>query len=505
MWNWNTAQRVEATGVHRGQLPTDPMPDDIEQALSLLTRLLHDQHPEVVPLFDSREPLIATRAPGRLDVMGGIADYSGSTVLQLPLSEAAVVLCQTTSDSMVRVISTDTGSNQVQQSFYMPIEHFFHERTGAAQPLSVMRGYFSALDDDQQWGAYVAGILPVLMEHCGLRLQQGLVVFVHSTVPIGKGVSSSAAIEVASMRAIAHLSDLDIDAHQQAVLCQRVENHIVGAPCGLMDQMTSSLGRKDALLRLRCQPDIMEEAIELPENLSVWGIDSGVRHHVSGSDYTDVRVAAFIGYRIILQQAGIADAQMSAKHINDTRWNGYLANVTVKEFETSFTQAIPDSMSGKEFLSRFDATTDTVTAVDPDGHYEVRACTAHPVYEHERVRSFAQLASKRGRDAVSADVAQKMGACMYQSHASYSTCGIGSPGTDELVRRIEKAGIAKGIYGARITGGGSGGTVAVLADRRADSDIREIAAEYALLAGMGGQVFSGSSDGASVWTVPPDS
>jgi L-arabinokinase len=86
---------------------------------------------------------------------------------------------------------------------------------------------------------------------------------------------------------------------------------------------------------------------------------------------------------------------------------------------------------------------------------------------------------------------------MYESHASYSACGLGSAGTDRLVALARQAGPAQGIYGAKITGGGSGGTVALLADAAAGDTIRAIARRYAERTGRDPYVFEGSSPGAA--------
>jgi L-arabinokinase len=86
---------------------------------------------------------------------------------------------------------------------------------------------------------------------------------------------------------------------------------------------------------------------------------------------------------------------------------------------------------------------------------------------------------------------------MYASHASYSACGLGSDGTDRLVALAREAGPEAGVYGAKITGGGSGGTVAFLGRADAGDMIRDIARRYAAETGRGGQVFEGSSEGAA--------
>ena len=86
---------------------------------------------------------------------------------------------------------------------------------------------------------------------------------------------------------------------------------------------------------------------------------------------------------------------------------------------------------------------------------------------------------------------------MYESHASYSACGLGSDGTDRLVTLAREAGPAHGIYGAKITGGGSGGTVALLADAHAGDTIRAVARQYFEETGRDAYVFEGSSPGAA--------
>jgi galactokinase len=134
---------------------------------------------------------------------------------------------------------------------------------------------------------------------------------------------------------------------------------------------------------------------------------------------------------------------------------------------------------------------DSVTRVDPARTYAVRCPTAHPIYEHFRVRAFAELLSAR----VTEPSLSLLGEWMYQSHASYSACGLGSDATDLLVDLVRAAGPAKGSYGAKITGGGSGGTVAVLG--RQGADIGALARAYAERTGHAPRVFTGSSPGAA--------
>jgi L-arabinokinase len=147
---------------------------------------------------------------------------------------------------------------------------------------------------------------------------------------------------------------------------------------------------------------------------------------------------------------------------------------------------------GAEFLKRYQGTSDSVTRVQPDRVYAIRQPTAHPIYENARVNRFQELLTNPLDEATLTE----MGELMYASHESYSACGLGSTGTDRLVEMVRAAGPAVGLYGAKITGGGSGGTVAVLGRKEAADEVEEIARRYANETGHAKYVFSGSSSGA---------
>jgi L-arabinokinase len=329
-------------------------------------------------------------------------------------------------------------------------------------------------------------------------LTEGANILIRSEVPEGKGVSSSAALEVAVMQAIAAAYEIDLPPREMALLCQKVENLIAGAPCGVMDQMTSACGEAHRLLSLLCQPCELQTSVKIPVELAVWGIDSGIRHAVSGADYGAVRTAAFIGYRVIAEMAGLQCHETETEgrvRIDDPRWRGYLVNITTAEFERSYAWRLPETVSGDEFLDRYRGIADAVTSVQRGRIYPVYQATAHPIYEHARVNAFREILDRRQGP----EDAARLGELMYQSHASYSACGLGSSGTDEVVRLVRDAGRDSGLYGAKITGGGSGGTVAVLGRRDAEAAVGIVAAQYAERTGRQSLIISGSSPGAGVF------
>jgi galactokinase len=450
--------------------------------------------------FDARRPVTLTRAPGRLDVMGGIADYSGALVLEMPIAAATWVAVQATDEPQVVIRSDAMGAgddNADDSTVTLPLADIVPEL-----PLTYERAHaLLTAEPRRAWAAYAAGALVVLHAELGKPLRHGLRLLVWSEVPVGKGLSSSAALEVATLEAVAPLVGAALTDRDIALLAQKVENFVVGAPCGVMDQMTSALGRREHLLELVCQPAEVVGQLPVPDDIEFVGIDSGIRHAVSGADYGTVRAAAFMGYRMITAAEGVEARPLSPGRvaIDDALFKGYLVNVPADDWRGRYRAQVPEQMLGAEFLARFQGTTDATTTIDPARSYPVRAATGHAIEEHQRVREFrALLAVKRH---VHEHTRARLGELMYASHASYSACGLGSDGTDRLVALVREAGPSLGLYGAKITGGGSGGTVAVLIERGKHGAVGRIADRYGRESGHGSAVFVGSSDGSRAFGV----
>ncbi len=446
------------------------------------------------PLFHGAEAVVIARAPGRLDLMGGIADYSGSLVLEWPLREAALVAVGLRRDRLLRLVSLPEAEGQPVRMAEASLDLL--APGGRFISYDAARQLF-ARDPDRQWAAYVAGAFVVLGLERGLHPRLGADLLVSSAVPEGKGVSSSAAVEVAAMQAVTAAYGWSLPPLELALLCQKVENLVAGAPCGVMDQMTAACGEAHRLLALLCQPAELQEAVSLPEGVAIWGIDSGVRHAISGSDYTSVRVGAFMGYRIVADLARLHVRPAEGRervHVEDARWSGHLANLAPAEWQ-AFASRVPEHIEGADFLARYGGTTDAVTRVERGRRYAVRVPTSHPVHEHSRVRRFAELL----RSGPPATTLPLLGQLMGHSHASYSACGLGSEATDRLAARVLSAGPGRGLHGAKITGGGSGGTVAVVGEPRGLEAVQEIAAAHERETGRPARIFAGSSPGAAAF------
>jgi L-arabinokinase len=425
---------------------------------------------EFIQVFYAPEPFIGI-APGRLDVMGGIADYSGSLLLQMPIAEETRVSLMPSTDG-VFTASTDAIVQHQQFSISLDqLKGLTLQETGE-QIKKIPGG---------DWAVYILGCFTVLEQAIGLQWK-GATVFVESSVPAGKGVSSSAAIEVATMHAIQRAYGLSIPPLQLAILSQQVENQVVGAACGLMDQLSVNFGKKDHLLPLVCQPCSVFDPIPIPHGIRFIGLDSGVRHAVSGASYGDVRTAAFMGFVMAMKEVGIDPVQ--------SPYQGYLANIPLDVFLTRFLHLIPEQISGKAFLDRYQDHLDTATAVVQDRMYHTRAAALHPVQENHRIKKFLAIL-KNGDDP------KEAGRLMLESHAGYQSVGLGEAVTDRIVELVRTRGLDHGIAGARISGGGSGGTVAMmLTSEEGYTVMQGIRQHLESEIGKSLKVFEGSSNGA---------
>jgi galactokinase len=318
------------------------------------------------------------QAPGRINIIGEHTDYCGGLVMP-----AAI-------DRWCRIAAAANGARRlvvVAEGFGEPVE------------LDL-----DALAPRKAWSDYVAGVANVLMD-AGIAVP-GADLMIESTVPIGAGVSSSAAIEVATAQALLALAGRSADGLTIAQWCQKAENDFVGMPCGIMDQYASENGIEGAALVLDCAR-LTSTPAPLPDGASFLLVDSGVRHaHMDGA-YRDRR----------------ADCETAAKILGVD----LLAEVTEAQLPTALPRLPPGP---------------------------AKRCR-HVVTETARVRRAAE-ALARG------DLA-RLGVLMDQSHASLrDDMEVSTPEVDRLT---EIARETPGVFGARMMGGGFGGCIIALADR----------------------------------------
>jgi galactokinase len=327
----------------------------------------------------NREPDVSASAPGRVNLIGEHTDYNGGFVLPTALPQETRVWLSRRRDGLVRACSIDIDAHEI-TTFAVGSE----KRT-------------------QSWIDYVQGVTWALVER-GLRIG-GVDMLVTSNVPIGKGLSSSASLEVAVARALRDVFALPLDDVAIAMTGHRAETAFVGAPVGIMDQMVCSLGDRTTALFLDAWTKAFEK-VPIPANVELGVIDSGIAHsHASGA------------YRTRREECEQAAALLGVEKLRDLS-TGDLARIG----------ALPDPLSRR---------------------------ARHVVTENARV--LLAVDALRNGDASS------LGRLFMESHASMrDDFEVSLPQIDRLV---EITTADPRVYGARLTGGGFGGSIVVLCSR----------------------------------------
>lgn len=444
-------------------------------------------------VFGEDGSIFVARAPGRLDLMGGNVDYTGGMVFETTLCEATWAAVQLRDDDSIVLINPQMRERGWEDNVTFPIAALTSEEA--------VRKLVNS-DPQIRWTAYVLGIFYLLSRQ---QAVSGATVYIASDLPMNKGVSSSAAVEVAVMKAAAAAYGQPVQGIELAESCQWAENAIAQSPCGVMDQAAIVLGDESFLLPLLCQPCCPYSPVRLPEQLECRAIDSGVSHSVSGMECEIARAAAFMGYKMICDWENLSVVRDDSGRIprwKDARWNGYLSNVPPSIFRSRFENRLPETLSGADYFAAGRTHVDMFTPVRPEAVYPVRAAARYAVEENQRIRLFIELA----RDAAAEGAFDLMGELMYQSHYAYTECGLGCQQTDYLVDLVRAEGASSGLYGAKITGGGAGGTVAVLCrkgsgEALAREAFARVVERYAAYSGVQPYVFEGSSPGADRYGV----
>lgn len=354
-----------------------------------------DQHSlerlsEIFAHRTGHEPVGFWRAPGRVNLIGEHTDYSDGFVLPMAVNRQTIVAGRARPDDVWRMWS-------LQQDGEAVIRGIHDLEPGAVSG----------------WPGYVAGT-GWAISGGGSRLT-GADLLIDSDVPLGAGLSSSAALEVASGLALAELSGVSIDRKDLALHAQKAENYFVGVPCGIMDQMVSAMGRRDHALFLDTRTQRIEH---VPFNPSSWGatlvvIDTRTSHSLADGEY---------GAR----RKGCEEAARS------------LGIPALRDLDA---QDLPGAFNR---LSE-----DLIPLV------------RHVVTENERV-TLATAALKKGDPG-------EMGRNMNASHESLrSDFRVSSPELDLAVDVSRMA----GAYGSRMTGGGFGGSAIALVDGSSRDAVR---------------------------------
>jgi galactokinase len=220
-----------------------------------------------------KPPEFTTSASGRVNLIGEHTDYNGGFVLPCAIPQRTQIQLTARMDQNVRVASNSLNSDAT----------CFEYVLGEEKPL-------------RTWADYVQGVTRLLSD-AGFALG-GFEALIDSAVPMGSGLSSSAALEVSLMRALRDAFCLEISDVSIAQFGQRVENEFVGARVGIMDQMAASLAQPGSALFLDTR-DLSYENIPLPENADLVVINSGISHSNAGGEYNTRRAECEEACRIL--------------------------------------------------------------------------------------------------------------------------------------------------------------------------------------------------------------
>ena len=371
-----------------------------------------------------RSDAVLVRAPGRVNLIGEHTDYNGGFVLPMAIDRAVWVLAQPREDDLVRVFAAE----------------FNEEAT--FRLLDIQRS------DQHLWLNYVMGVAKELLA-LDVPLK-GMDAVISGDVPLGAGLSSSAAIEVATASTFLHLSPQPstLTPVEIALLCQRAENRFVGVNCGVMDQFISAMGKAGTALLIDCR-DLSYRHVPLNLREHCFAtVDSKVPRTLASSKYNERRAECEEAVRLLSEYTG--------ENFQSLR------DVTARQLSMHEKQ-LPDNVRKR--------------AMHVGGEI-VRTEMAARVLERSDLRLFGKL--------------------MNESHESLKNFyEVSCPELDALV---DIAHSLPGVLGSRLTGAGFGGcTVTLLRKDSLDVFLRELPAAYERAYGRSPEVYvSDAADGASV-------
>jgi galactokinase len=335
------------------------------------------------------------RAPGRVNLIGEHTDYNDGFVCPMAIEPEVRIVCRAREDGLVRLASTAFEGAVVEFSVQKPIK-----------------------PGEPTWANYSRGVAAEL-KLAGIPLV-GMDALIANTLPVGSGLSSSAAIEVATGQALLTLAGTEMDPGRLALLCQKAEHEYAGVPVGIMDMTAVAASKAGHAMLLDCR-NLTKQFVPLDGNeLRVVIANSMVKHALTGGEYAERRRQC---------EAGVAYFRQQHPNVKALR------DVTVAQVEAA--------------KGKLDETV-------------YRRCR-HVVGENARTVEAASKLTQRRYEEV--------GELMRKSHQSLrDDYEVSIPQLDFLV---EESMTVKGVYGARMTGGGFGGCIVALVQPRAVEPLTE--------------------------------
>ncbi len=448
---------------------------------------------ELLSRLDGQGKRYLVRAPGRLDVMGGIAEYSGSLILNWPVEAAVYVAVHRRTDRKVSITHCCGAGNLPVKTQAGSLCHSMalsRLRAAAGQTNGELESVCDPSCDTKT--RIVAAVLIELLRSGYLPDSfDGASIVTGSTLNHVADLGQAASLAAATVLAVCRAVGAAVEPMDAACLSQRVENHYLDMPCGVGDAVTALMGESARLIQVRCQPHELSGVLRLPQGAALLGIDCGLTTSDKPVRYRRVRTTTYMGRTLI-------ERIVAHEQADRIRWDGYLARLRMTDFVERFRDRLPTKMKGKEFLQRFGETGDPLTNIEPAVVYKIRSRTEHHVYENARANQFAERLARAARIGDRRITAQA-GELMYASHWSYGQrCGLGSIASDRMVTLLRRRGAEAGILGAKIAGRACGSLVAVLVDDTPEAlaAVDEIRRQYETETGQTTSLLTGSSAGA---------
>jgi galactokinase len=357
------------------------------------------------------EPTHYAFAPGRIEFIGNHTDYNGGLVMGAAVTEGITVAVSLRNDAVISIVS-DVGDL-----------------------VEIPLGDYKPLEGADSWTNYPIGVTKVMTD-LGMQMSTGYNMAVTSTLPVGAGMSSSAAFELATAKALATLYGFETDTAGFARIGRKAENEFVGMPCGILDQGVSAFGKANQLVKIDCATETFVTD-PMPRGAHFWIFNSNKKHALVDSAYADRHREC---HQALTQlQATYPEAQT-------------LSQISVEQLE---------------------AAKDTV---EPLLYHRA----AHIIGENARVKAV--------EDALAAGNLKAVGEALCESHESSRDNFENS--IEELDTLVDLLKLQPNVYGARLTGGGFGGAVMALTDAdfgQAQADI--IASTYEAKYGLKASIF----------------
>lgn len=429
------------------------------------------------------------RAPGRLDVMGGIAAYTGSLVVQMATEDHVCVALRERQDGTVTIEGTADSGPERGKALTIAIDRLID---ASGKPIDAARLRESGLENADSATLIVLGTL-VEMARCGVpaKLDKGLDVSVGTTLGGLCDAGHEAALAAATIVAFAKANSVPIDTATAVHICVAVGRRWSSTPIGAADASCVLIGVPHELMQFQYDPCLLVGTVPIPDDLLIVGLDCGDANPHASLKYDRAQTAAHMGCLLI-------DRIIRHDGTNHIQWDGHLSRLSITDYVERFRDRIPAKIKGSEYLERFGETGAPEAIIEPDVVYKVRSRTEHHIYEHTRACQFVECLSRAARSSDDRGFVEA-GELMYASHWSYGQrCGLGGIESDRLVHLIRKHGTGSGVYGARVAGRGCGGSVVVClrANDRASAALDAALADFAEQTGRPVRQIRGSSPGA---------